>query len=87
MAIRMPISRVLRVTLYAITPYRPNIASSVASIENAIESCRTMRSVFRLLPTCSSNVLRPSSGRSGSSVLMTRRTCGIICSGASAVRT
>jgi hypothetical protein len=44
-AIRTPISRVLRATEYAITPYNPIAASSVASAPKKLESVAIMRSM------------------------------------------
>ena len=43
-AIRMPISRVRRVTAYDMTPYSPIAASSVAKPPKAVDSAATMRS-------------------------------------------
>ena len=47
---RMPISRARRVTVFALTPYSPTIASMVVRIPNsAMESCCLMP--IRLHPT------------------------------------
>src|ERR1035441_188181 len=72
-AMRMPISRVRRVTLWAITPQRPSMASAVARTAKAAANCSTRRSERTLRRIWSSSVRRSSTGRSRSSDDMTRR--------------
>ena len=48
----MPISRVRRVTMNAITPYNPMAASSVARAPNTLESVASRRSVTSEFSTC-----------------------------------
>ena len=55
---RMPISRVRRATMKAITPYSPIAASSVASARSPPESVASSRSVTSEFSTCWSTVRR-----------------------------
>ena len=57
-AMRIPISRVRRATVYAITPYSPTIASSVAITPNTADSIAIMRSVTSDRSICSSTERR-----------------------------